>query len=170
MKENDEITNLYRHFDADNQLLYVGISLSAVHRLTEHRNGSPWFRSIGSVTIETFPSRKEALAAEKEAIRNENPLYNVAGKPLLHIVATTPEHSDRNWSRAASLKAWRAANPDKVRQHNATNYETHKDQRAEYRADHRELYRDATLDGERRLQERSPPEGVISGLRDLILL
>jgi hypothetical protein len=42
-------TSLYRHFDADGVLLYVGVSLWAVSRLTQHRHGSRWFHKIANV-------------------------------------------------------------------------------------------------------------------------
>lgn len=71
-------TDLYRHFDADGALLYVGISLSALGRLQAHKSGSHWSSKIASVTIESFATREEALRAEKEAIRTERPRFNIA--------------------------------------------------------------------------------------------
>jgi len=73
---NDVRTALYRHWDADGNLLYVGISLSAVHRLTQHKRDSHWHDSIANMTIEWFDNRREALAAEREAIRMERPIFN----------------------------------------------------------------------------------------------
>jgi len=70
-------TNLYRHFDADGKLLYVGISLSAISRLGQHQDHSHWFGSIARVEIVSFPSRADAIAAEREAIKNEKPLHNI---------------------------------------------------------------------------------------------
>jgi hypothetical protein len=69
-------TNLYRHFDADGALLYVGISFSAVTRLKAHMNSSDWACDIAPVTIETHPTREAALEAEKAAIRRERPAHN----------------------------------------------------------------------------------------------
>lgn len=71
----DSITNLYRHYDADGVLLYVGISLSAVNRLSQHKS-SPWFDRIARVQIEPFKTRDEALDAETHAIQHERPLFN----------------------------------------------------------------------------------------------
>jgi len=73
-------TSLYRHFDGDGCLLYVGISLSAVARLAEHRRESHWYSQIARVEIENFEDREDALEAEAEAIRNEKTLYNIAGR------------------------------------------------------------------------------------------
>jgi DNA-binding transcriptional regulator YiaG len=74
--------SLYRHFDAAGQLLYVGISLSALRRLGEHERGSQWYESIANVTVEQFSSRAEAEQAEIYAIRNEKPLHNKAHRTL----------------------------------------------------------------------------------------
>lgn len=71
-------THLYRHLDAEGRLLYVGISLSALNRLSQHKTTAHWFASIAKVTIETFPSHKEALEAEKLAIKTDNPAWNIS--------------------------------------------------------------------------------------------
>lgn len=70
--------DLYRHFDGDGTLLYVGISLSAMGRLSGHRHHSEWFELIRTVTIEKYPSREEAEEAEKRAVLTERPVYNIA--------------------------------------------------------------------------------------------
>jgi hypothetical protein len=76
--EVDDMTmHLYRHFDADGKLLYVGISLSALSRLAQHKDHSAWYKSIVNVTIQEFPSREEALAAERRAILEEQPAHNI---------------------------------------------------------------------------------------------
>jgi GIY-YIG catalytic domain-containing protein len=72
---------LYRHFDADGTLLYVGISLSALNRLGQHKQNAEWFDKIARVAIEKFPTRAAALEAEHNAIKEEKPLYNVAFAP-----------------------------------------------------------------------------------------
>lgn len=74
---DDRPTDLYRHFDADGRLLYVGISLSTAARLTQHRATSHWFHKIARVEIEKHPSRHTALKAEKQAILNERPICNL---------------------------------------------------------------------------------------------
>lgn len=91
-------TALYRHFDKDGRLLYVGISLNAVARLAQHRGVAHWFRSIARIEIEWHPTREDACAAEIEAIREELPMHNVIhawspelaalldGHPLRHMV------------------------------------------------------------------------------------
>lgn len=71
------MTHLYRHFNAGGELLYVGISLSAVHRLGQHKEHSHWFSTISRVEIQKFETREEALLAETHAIRDEKPKHNI---------------------------------------------------------------------------------------------
>ena len=75
----DQTTDLYRHFDAQGVLLYVGISYGFLARLSQHRKKAPWYDQITSVTVEKCTSREDALARETLAIATEKPLYNVAG-------------------------------------------------------------------------------------------
>lgn len=70
-------TQLYRHYDAEGRLLYVGISLSAVVRLQKHNFDAHWSRNIARMDIEHFPSRDAALEAESMAIQSEKPLHNI---------------------------------------------------------------------------------------------
>jgi predicted GIY-YIG superfamily endonuclease len=73
-------TSLYRHFNNVGELLYVGVSLSALQRLGQHAENSEWFNSIDRVTIEHFDSREEALAAERSAIIQDRPMHNIHHK------------------------------------------------------------------------------------------
>lgn len=70
------MADLYRHFDKDGRLLYVGISLSAVHRLIQHKSTSHWFDEISKITIEKVDKFK-IREVEKKAIEKEKPLYNI---------------------------------------------------------------------------------------------
>jgi excisionase family DNA binding protein len=72
---------LYRHFNKYSQLLYVGVSLSAISRLRQHKDKSHWFGKITRVEVEVFATRGEALIAERKAIETERPRHNKAHKP-----------------------------------------------------------------------------------------
>lgn len=76
VKKRKGKTSLYRHFDKDGQLLYVGISLSHVARLAQHRDSSHWYEEITHVTIEWYETRVEAELAETRAIGSEFPKHN----------------------------------------------------------------------------------------------
>lgn len=67
---------VYRHFDKDGNLLYVGMSMNPFKRLGGHRFESIWFDRIVKITIERYPTKWDAITAERRAIRNENPQFN----------------------------------------------------------------------------------------------
>jgi hypothetical protein len=71
-------TDLYRHLDADGNLLYVGVSVNALTRLSGHRSVSHWYDNIATVEIVKYPTRVAALAAENEAILNDEPEHNIS--------------------------------------------------------------------------------------------
>ena len=83
IKENivvNKPTALYRHFTKHNTLLYIGISLSAIYRLSQHARQSHWYRMIDYIRIVHYPSRESALKAEYKAIKKEKPKFNIVHK------------------------------------------------------------------------------------------
>jgi len=68
-------TALYRHFDADGRLLYVGITENLPSRDRQHR-ASPWHGKIAETKTQWFDSREDAARAEAQAITTERPLHN----------------------------------------------------------------------------------------------
>ena len=88
-------TQLYRHFNEGGDLLYVGISLSAINRLGQHADHSGWFKTISKVTIENFATRNEALNAERDAIHKENPKHNIVHKKEAERLAREAYAKDR---------------------------------------------------------------------------
>jgi len=71
-----EKTALYRHFDCDGVLLYVGISKNPVARMSQHFLFAEWFRQISSIKIEWLETREAAERHEMDAIKKEKPKYN----------------------------------------------------------------------------------------------
>jgi hypothetical protein len=85
--------HLYRHFDAGGALLYVGVSRQLKGRINGHRYNSVWFGDVEKTTIEKFSCRRDALAAEGAAIRNEKPKFNInasLGEETTRIVFRLP--------------------------------------------------------------------------------
>lgn len=74
-----ENTVLYRYFDSDNRLLYVGITKNQSRRFSQHNHKAQWIDLIHTATFQHFKTREEAFFAEAQAIKNEKPLYNIAG-------------------------------------------------------------------------------------------
>jgi predicted GIY-YIG superfamily endonuclease len=71
-------TVLYKAYDADGLLLYVGISGGIIARFAQHVDGSPWSRVMARMEVEWFATRDEALKAEKASIKSLRPLFNIA--------------------------------------------------------------------------------------------
>jgi predicted GIY-YIG superfamily endonuclease len=71
-------TILYRYFDSDGSLLYVGITRDQAKRFSSHNRQSKWMPRAVQCTLEHFETRAEAKAAETLAIQNENPIHNIA--------------------------------------------------------------------------------------------
>lgn len=98
----DGPTALYRMYDADDQLLYIGITCNKAARWDAHRRNSPWWKLVARKELTTYPDRSAALTAELAAIRAEKPLHNVAShpsKPSRHVHLVLTEE------RAAKLRA-----------------------------------------------------------------
>lgn len=68
---------LYRYYDDTDRLLYIGISDELTGRVSGHSKGSPWMDFAVRSTITRYPSRAKAAAAEVEAIKSEQPLFNL---------------------------------------------------------------------------------------------
>lgn len=70
-------TDLYRYFDAEHRLLYVGISFSALNRAIQHKSSAKWWSEQRTMTRETHPTRSAAEEAERRAIATEKPIHNI---------------------------------------------------------------------------------------------
>jgi len=68
---------LYRFFDAEDVLLYIGLTTNPPARLKKHRDEKPWWQEIRQMHVEYHPTISALQAAEREAITNEKPKYNV---------------------------------------------------------------------------------------------
>jgi predicted GIY-YIG superfamily endonuclease len=80
---------LYRFFDQDNNLLYVGISNTWYQRFHDHERKAGWFSKVAYSTFEWHENRQSVEAAELLAIHTENPEFNKANNPNYE---TTVDH------------------------------------------------------------------------------
>jgi excisionase family DNA binding protein len=99
---------LYRHFADDGTLLYVGISNNPFNRLGQHEEVSCWFGEVATVKIEHFKTREAAMAAERKAVFEETPRYNLARPrssdgPMLTDYAVDLMRGARNRADASRL-------------------------------------------------------------------
>lgn len=81
MPVSSQKTTLYRAFNSENELLYVGISHSVMARIGQHKSAGVWHGKCVRITLEHFPNRELARKAENKAIKKEYPIYNKQGKP-----------------------------------------------------------------------------------------
>lgn len=72
----DHTTALYRYWDDQDHLLYIGITGQLDYRERSHIKRSSWMDFAARSTIERYPTRWQAGAAEREAIEAEHPLFN----------------------------------------------------------------------------------------------
>lgn len=77
---------LYRFFDSDGDLLYVGLTNNIHGRFSSHAGKQPWWAEVADCRVEFLPSRDALREAEVVAIRAEKPRYNV-----IHNRASEPE-------------------------------------------------------------------------------
>jgi hypothetical protein len=78
------MTQLYRDWDGGDppRLLYVGVANAASWRQMAHARNSGWMKDVRTITVSApYRTRAEALAAEAEAIRTENPKFNQQHNP-----------------------------------------------------------------------------------------
>lgn len=107
LRPDDDPTYLYRLYDADDALLYVGIAFVPTLRWREHRLTKYWWKFVARHTLDLFPTRTEAKAAELAAIEEERPLFNKMGSALI------PRRQRRERIVEAELR-WAARNAQAV--------------------------------------------------------
>lgn len=81
---------VYRAYDADDRLIYVGATGNIERRLSNHRSTSWWSSLARRVEVERHPAMPDALRAETEAIRTERPAFNM-------------QHVARDWRQPLQL-------------------------------------------------------------------
>jgi hypothetical protein len=86
---------LYRFFDENNVLLYVGISINAYNRAKQHQADKEWWPDVVQIILEKHPDRSSVELREKEVIAAESPLYNVS--------FNKPKSTIPSWDELAEL-------------------------------------------------------------------
>ncbi|MFJ7525154.1 GIY-YIG nuclease family protein [Streptomyces griseus] len=69
-------TALYRLFDAQDTLLYVGIAEDPKKRWAQHAADKAWWPQVSRRDVEWLSDRGLAEEAERSAIEAENPIHN----------------------------------------------------------------------------------------------
>ena len=69
---------VYKCYDADNKLLYVGYSKSVLNRITQHQYGANWFDRVARIEAVAFESAEDAKLEERRCAENDNPEINIS--------------------------------------------------------------------------------------------
>ncbi len=67
---------LYRAYDEDGQLLYIGRSKRLPERLGTHSAEQPWWHRVRRIDVEPIAADRHPAQVEDDAIRTEHPLHN----------------------------------------------------------------------------------------------
>jgi hypothetical protein len=89
---------VYRAFDADDALLYVGCSMRPSIRYHEHRGQSKWFPLATRFSMQGPYNYDTARQLERDAIRTESPLWNHNEPKRFRLRALRQRISDRWFS------------------------------------------------------------------------
>lgn len=74
-------TAVYRFYNGEDVLLYVGQTPALLERFFEHRDDKPWFHEVDHWSREFHPTREDAEWREDFVIADEWPLHNKKGQP-----------------------------------------------------------------------------------------
>lgn len=72
---------LYRFYSKKGPLLYVGITDNFERRYQQHKATARWWDEQGHHEKKVYVNRKWAEQAEREAIRTEQPVFNIRHNP-----------------------------------------------------------------------------------------
>lgn len=71
------VCHVYRLYDAEDALLYVGVGYDVAARARQHKRKKEWWSEVVRGAVTTYPTRRDALLAECDAIAGEKPRYNI---------------------------------------------------------------------------------------------
>ena len=93
---------VYRMYDAEGRLLYVGMTVNQKKRIQVWRSvgraAGHWWPQVADIQWEFHPDKGAAAAAERTAIQTESPLHNINGR-LHPRVASSPGVSEADRQR-----------------------------------------------------------------------
>ncbi|HAW53702.1 MAG TPA: hypothetical protein DCX29_01735 [Hyphomonas sp.] len=98
---------IYRHYDRDQKLLYVGITDDMTRRSREHSKAAEWWSLVDDTRVQYVQTRAHALDLERVAIIHEKPAHNVALSGLSQLSNVTTKCASENSDLIADLEAYR---------------------------------------------------------------
>lgn len=106
IEHNHKPHHVYKCFDANGDLIYVGVTYNLFGRLEQHRRQSWWSGQVAKVTAKVYPNSTAGRAAERSAIRDEFPKWNKVGRWEVHSA-----WNRENWDDWLTLLMARATFP-----------------------------------------------------------
>lgn len=102
---NQQPCYVYRMFDANGALLYIGMSNDFAYRLWQHMSEKPWAHEIAKQTVTRYASRQEAEDAEAAAIAAEAPRYNKTynKRPVVEHIVIDCKHDSNDWAHLGDM-------------------------------------------------------------------
>lgn len=77
--KDGESLALYRAYDLQGELLYVGVTKDMGQRMRSHASFSGWWNEFSYMTVDrSFLNRLDLEQAETMTIKNESPKYNIS--------------------------------------------------------------------------------------------
>ena len=64
-------TSVYKFYDDEQNLLYVGISLNVFARLSQHKRDKDWWDEITNIKVQHTDTREDALDLEARLIKQK---------------------------------------------------------------------------------------------------
>lgn len=86
---HDGTTSVYRYFDKNGILIYVGITGRGMARNSEHNKTQEWWQYVTRQEVEHYATRRAAHNVEKQLIRQHHPPFNVQHNPEHAVVRAT---------------------------------------------------------------------------------
>lgn len=74
-------TSVYRYYDENGVLLYVGITSRGIARNSEHNTSKDWWKYVTAQEVEHYTTRRGAMARERELITSRRPPFNKQHNP-----------------------------------------------------------------------------------------
>jgi predicted GIY-YIG superfamily endonuclease len=112
---NDREHVLYRFWNVEDVLLYVGITVDSPSRIASHMRDKAWWGEVDGIKFTKYPNRQAALEAEAEMIRTLKPLYNVQHNEMADDEEAEADETSEYLDLICDAVAWGVGKGDWVR-------------------------------------------------------
>ena len=100
---------VYWCYNRRRELIYIGMSSQPLRRLYEHDNSRSWLPKCVKLTLVWYATRTHAKIAEREAIKQHKPRYNVShARPAVIFKSAEDNAKDREKRMQWLLNSWAA--------------------------------------------------------------